>query len=86
MRVAADPRITALRRATGVESREKFDRAWQEVTLEKQVELAAQFDGIHTVERARDVGSLEAIVEPAEMRRYLIDELHADTARKRTPS
>jgi acetyl/propionyl-CoA carboxylase alpha subunit/acetyl-CoA carboxylase carboxyltransferase component len=85
-RVAADPRITALRRETGFESREKFDRAWQEVTLEKQVELAAQFDAVHTVERARDVGSLEAIVEPADMRRYLIDELRANPAVKRSGS
>ncbi len=74
-RVGFDPRITALRRATDFESREKFDRAWQEVTLEKQVELAAQFDSVHTVERAREVGSLKAIVDPADMRRYLIDEL-----------
>jgi acetyl-CoA carboxylase carboxyltransferase component len=85
-RVAADPRITELRRATGVESREKFDRAWQEVTLEKQVELAAQFDGVHTVERARDVGSLNAIVEPAKMRRYLIDELSGNPASERSRS
>ncbi|MFP8881487.1 MAG: carboxyl transferase domain-containing protein, partial [Myxococcota bacterium] len=85
-RVAADPRITALRRATGVESREKFDRAWQEVTMEKQLELAAHFDGVHTVERARDVGSLNAIVEPALMRRYLIDELRENPPCERSRS
>ena len=33
-------------------------RRSREVTLEKQAELAAEFDAIHTVERAREVGSL----------------------------
>ena len=44
-----------------------------EVTLEKQAELAAEFDAIHSVERAREVGSLEDIVAPPRMRAYLID-------------
>jgi len=45
------------------------------VLLEKQSELAAEFDAVHSVERARDVGSLHALVEPARMRAHLIEEL-----------
>ena len=40
-------------------------------------ELAAEFDPIHTVERARSVGSLSAIVPPAEMRAFLVREIGA---------
>ena len=43
--------------------------------LEKQAELAGEFDAIHTVERAREVESLEAIVAPREIRPYLIGQL-----------
>ncbi len=46
-----------------------------EVTLEKQAELAEEFDAIHSVERAMKVGSLDKIIAPGEMRRALISEL-----------
>jgi hypothetical protein len=45
------------------------------VILEKQSEVAAEFDSIHTVERAAEVGSLERIIEPREVRPWLISEL-----------
>ena len=45
------------------------------VKLEKQAELAAEFDGIHTVERAREVGSLEAIIPASQLRERLIEVL-----------
>ena len=48
------------------------EAAWQAVLLEKQAELAAEFDAIHSVERAREVGSLEHIVSAEEIRPYLI--------------
>ena len=50
------------------------------MTLEKQAQLAEEFDAIHSVERAREVGSLEAIVAPADMRPYLIGLLEAEAA------
>jgi hypothetical protein len=43
--------------------------------LEHQSQLAAEFDAIHSVERALRVGSLSAIVEPARMRPFLIEAL-----------
>ena len=83
-RAAADPRIEGLRRAaqtpTGNGAREALESLWTQVTLEKQAELANEFDAIHTVERARDVGSLEDLVKPEAMRRYLISELDRGTS------
>ena len=49
----------------------------EDVTLEKQAEIATEFDEIHSVERARDVGSLERIIEPSEMRETLIREMQS---------
>ena len=48
--------------------------------LEKQAEVAEAFDAVHTVERARDVGSLESIVEPARTRAWLIERLEEELA------
>ncbi len=57
----------------GANGREELESAWQDLLLEKQAELATEFDSIHSVERAREVGSLEAILEPARLRPSLID-------------
>ena len=81
-RVAADPRLEKAREVLDGkptdEERSAFDRVWQEVTLEKRGELAAEFDGIHTVERARDVGSLEAIISPDQIRSHIIKLLRGE--------
>jgi acetyl-CoA carboxylase carboxyltransferase component len=77
-RAARDPHVVELRRAAesgNGEARSRYETALQQARLEKQSELAAEFDAIHTVERAREVGSLEAIVEPETIRPYLIDQL-----------
>jgi len=78
-RVLADPRVAELERAVrwrpSQEARDRLDALIADVTLEKQAELAAEFDAIHTVERAREVGSLDAIVEPEHMRAHLIASL-----------
>ncbi len=80
-RAAKDPRIAKLRRETGASGRDRLEIAWKEVLLEKQAELASEFDSIHSVERALEVGSLEAIVDPENMRSYLIGELRKAAAR-----
>ncbi len=80
-RAARDPRIMKLRWESGSSGRDRLESAWKEVLLEKQAELAAEFDAVHSVERALEVGSLEAIVEPDDMRRYLIGELRRPVAR-----
>jgi acetyl-CoA carboxylase carboxyltransferase component len=83
-RTSRDPRLEALRRAAqknGPDSRAAYDAAFQEILLEKQAEIAAEFDAIHTVERARRVGSLEDLVAPSEIRPFLISRLRAAAPR-----
>ena len=77
-RAASDPRVRALRGPEGADA-DRFEATLEEVVLEKQAEIAREFDAVHSVERARQVGSLEAIVEPARMRAYLIDLLAGGT-------
>lgn len=76
-----DPRVVekerSLRRSPTDHRREELDSLLREVQLEKQTETAAEFDRIHTVERARDVGSLAAIIEPERLRARLIAALEA---------
>jgi acetyl-CoA carboxylase carboxyltransferase component len=74
-RVAKDPKIIQLQSRPGTNGREELESAWQDLLLEKQAEMAAEFDSIHSVERSREVGSLEAIVDPEQMRQFLIDQL-----------
>jgi acetyl/propionyl-CoA carboxylase alpha subunit/acetyl-CoA carboxylase carboxyltransferase component len=75
-RALADERVRARQRAVRLdprpEVREALDETLTEVILEKQGEMAVEFDAVHTVERAAAVGSLESIVEPQEMRAQLI--------------
>jgi acetyl-CoA carboxylase carboxyltransferase component len=74
-RALADPRVAGLERESRLggdpATRERFERALAETLLEKQAEVAAEFDAIHTVERAQQVGSLSEIVSPREMRAFL---------------
>ena len=72
--VDAEKRLRTSRGAPP-ELREEFERTLAEVTLEKQAEIAEKFDRIHSVERAREVGSLSEIVDPQRMRAFLIEEL-----------
>ncbi|HYL07692.1 MAG TPA: carboxyl transferase domain-containing protein, partial [Candidatus Udaeobacter sp.] len=44
-----------------------------EVRSEKLGQLAAEFDAVHNVQRARQVGSIHRIVAPSNLRPYLID-------------
>lgn len=71
-----DPRVKdkseIARRHPTEHNRAALEAVLREVTLEKQAATAAEFDSIHTVERAREVGSLSAILEPTELRPKLI--------------
>jgi hypothetical protein len=86
-RALADPRVAeldkALRASPDPAARERFERVLEEVSLEKQTQLAAEFDAIHTVERARKVGSLSAILPPQQMRAFLAREIGAGPAQAR---
>jgi acetyl-CoA carboxylase carboxyltransferase component len=82
-RAAADPRVRAAQpgRNASEEARAGFEKVLEEVRLEKQAELATEFDKIHSVQRAKEVGSLESIVPAREARAFLIGLLHEEAAR-----
>lgn len=74
-----DPRVkdkTEIARRDPTElNRAALESVLREVTLEKQASTAVEFDAIHTVERARDVGSLSEIFDPSELRFRVIEAL-----------
>jgi acetyl-CoA carboxylase carboxyltransferase component len=84
-RVAADPRIQQLRATLRgnptAEERAAFDKLRRDVTIEKRGEVAREYDAVHSVERAKKVGSIEEIIPAHTIRPYLIDTLTADLKR-----
>jgi len=79
-RANEDPRVRELASLAAAASdvsarvtrRSELERVRSQVLLEKRSEVAAEFDAIHSVERALRVGSLEAILEPTRLRSELI--------------
>ena len=75
-----DPRVKdrsdLARRFPTDENRAALEAVLKEVTLEKQALTAAEFDSVHSVERAQTVGSLSEILDPSDLRSYLIDSLN----------
>ena len=59
---------------------------YAEVRSEKLGELAAEFDAIHSVERAVEVGSVDRIIPAAELRPHLIDAVERGIERAATGS
>ena len=43
--------------------------------LEKRGEVAVEFDSIHSVQRAVEVGSLDRVIQARDLRRSIIEEL-----------
>jgi acetyl-CoA carboxylase carboxyltransferase component len=82
-RTESDPRLHAARAALRAERdpdraaqlRAALDRLGEEVRLAHHGAVAQAFDAVHTVERARAVGSLDRIVAVDEPRRCLIERL-----------
>ncbi|MFO0747157.1 MAG: carboxyl transferase domain-containing protein [Myxococcota bacterium] len=81
-RAANDPRVRALQAklalAEGSEAerlRAEIDKALSEAVLEHQGVVAREFDAIHTVERAVQVGSLDAVIPAARLRPAIIEVL-----------
>jgi acetyl-CoA carboxylase carboxyltransferase component/biotin carboxyl carrier protein len=83
-RTSADPRVAGLQaRAAEATSGGDEDEAsrlraelasvWPAVHAEKLGQVADEFDRVHSIERAHQVGSVQAIVPPARLRSYLID-------------
>jgi acetyl/propionyl-CoA carboxylase alpha subunit/acetyl-CoA carboxylase carboxyltransferase component len=79
-RTAEDPRLRDLEeqvaRASGAERaqlRSRLDDLRRSVRPEKIAELALEFDAIHSVQRAQQVGSVHRIIASTRLRPYLID-------------
>jgi acetyl-CoA carboxylase carboxyltransferase component len=80
-RTSADPRVAGLQAAsprppptaTTPPGCAPSWRRWPAVHSEKLGQVADEFDNVHSIERARDVGSVHTIVPAARLRPYLID-------------
>lgn len=86
-RVKRDPRINHakehLKSATPSERpqlRDKLDILTRDVYLEKQGEVASEFDQIHTVHRATEVGSLDEVIRPEKLRQRVIEMIASATS------
>jgi len=88
-----DPRVAAmsdeLKAADGAERAQllaEFDQLLKEVQIEKRGELADKFDTIHSVQRAMDVGSIDAVIAPKKLRQYLVEAVEQGIDREITAS
>ncbi|WP_457253900.1 ATP-binding protein [Pedococcus sp. P5_B7] len=88
-RTAADPRVTEaesrLGEATGAEraliATELADLRTA-VRSEKLGEVASEFDSVHSIHRAVSVGSVDAVIDPHELRPRIIAAIEAGLARR----
>jgi acetyl-CoA carboxylase carboxyltransferase component len=83
-RARADERVTALEEqiaaaepAQKAKLRTRLEEVLAEVRSEKLGEVAAEFDRVHSVERAQEVGSVHEIVAPRDLRPWLIGAVEA---------
>jgi acetyl/propionyl-CoA carboxylase alpha subunit/acetyl-CoA carboxylase carboxyltransferase component len=88
IRTEKDARVTQVREAigaaTGTEAaalRAQLQVVTETVRSEKLGEVADEFDGIHTIERALRVGSVDRIIRAQDVRPYVIDALERGMAR-----
>ncbi len=83
-RTERDPRVASLRERLAAGDADGLRTALHEtrtiVHAEKLGEVAAEFDGIHNIQRALAVGSVDKIIRAANLRPYLIDALERGMA------
>jgi hypothetical protein len=75
----------ALAQAAGAEKsrlRSQWDELFKVVHSEKLGEMAAEFDRVHSVQRALEVGALHHIIAPSRLRPYLIEALERGIAKE----
>jgi acetyl-CoA carboxylase carboxyltransferase component len=93
-RTRKDPRLQALTEALnhampktdGVEKnrlRAQWNELFKVVHSEKLGEMAEEFDRVHSVHRALEVGALHRILPPADLRPYLIHAVECGVAREK---
>jgi acetyl-CoA carboxylase carboxyltransferase component len=87
-RTEQDPRVREaaelLRRATDASAgalRARLAETTAAVRSAKLGEVADEFDRIHTIQRAREVGSVDRIITARELRPYIVDALERGIAR-----
>jgi acetyl-CoA carboxylase carboxyltransferase component len=92
-RTRQDPRMVDLERA--IADPERGDRALllarleetrEAVRLEKLGEVAGELDRVHSIERARKVGSVHHIIAPERLRPYLIEAVERGMEREPDPA
>jgi len=88
-RTDEDPRVVGLVRSVGEAAgpekgllRAQLNATHDEVYSEKLGEVADEFDAVHHVERARQVGSVHTIIEPARLRAYLVEAINRGMQRE----
>ena len=82
------PLNQAMAQAEGAEKgriRAQVDELFKVIHSEKLGEMAAEFDRVHCVQRALDVGALNYIIPPADLRPYLIHAIERGIAREQKP-
>jgi len=79
-RTATDPRVSGLHamvaKASGAERaalNARLAEVQASVRAEKLGEVAAEFDRVHSIQRAVDVGSVDAIISASELRPRIIE-------------
>ncbi|HYA23584.1 MAG TPA: carboxyl transferase domain-containing protein [Terriglobales bacterium] len=92
-RARKDERLQALTqamtKADGAEKgrlRAQWEELFKVIHSEKLGELAAEFDRVHSVQRALEVGALQRIIPPATLRPYLIDAVERGIKRVERPA
>ncbi len=87
-RTRKDPRVDALQKeldaapdAAKGALRSKLSETVRSVRSEKLGEVADEFDHIHSVHRALQVGSLDRIIRAADLRPYLVDAIERGIAK-----
>jgi hypothetical protein len=89
-RTGADPRVRELEAemaAAGGHEKARLRARLREVTRavhsEKLGQVADEYDGVHSVERARRVGSVHEIIPAARLRPHLIEAVEKGIAKER---
>jgi len=91
-RTVSDDRIVALQRALDrthgakwIALRDRLDRLKKVVHSEKLREIAEEFDAVHSVHRALEVGSVDRIIPASSLRPYLVDAIERGMNSPREP-
>ena len=78
----------AMAQAEGAEKgrlRAQWEELFKIVHSERLGEMAAEFDRVHSVQRALQVGALNCIIPPANLRPYLIDAVERGIRKEQEP-